>query len=201
MRTNIPEKLLRIADEIASQGHANLTRLTVLKPWFAPPERLAAFALWVAAKAKSRKGKAGGVAGEVFKEARALLRGVHRYAPKLNREAAKRLHSRLRDFQSEYRNQQWGRVRVIHNWNLLLVEQALAIYLWHSASASHGYKLAADYCQHYDSRYGNGLSGPSRAKIEEMVRFMFTVEALEDQQVRSQPNRRSSAAGARSRGR
>jgi len=28
MRTKIPEKLLKISDEIAAQGHANLTRLT-----------------------------------------------------------------------------------------------------------------------------------------------------------------------------
>lgn len=31
MRTNIPEKLLRIADDIAEQGNVNLTRLAVLK--------------------------------------------------------------------------------------------------------------------------------------------------------------------------
>jgi hypothetical protein len=95
----------------------------------------------------------------------------------------------LRDFQNEYQNQRWGPVRVIHNWNLLLVEQGLAICLWHAeastelsrtSSPSHGYKLAADYCRHFDSRYGNSLNGPSRTKILEMVRFMFTLEALED---------------------
>jgi hypothetical protein len=55
-----------------------------------------------------------------------------------------------------------------------------AIYLWHTDSPPLGYKLAADYCQHYDPRYGNGLSGPSRIKILEIVRFMFTIEALEE---------------------
>jgi len=39
-------------------------------------------------------------------------------------------------------------------------------------------QLAADYCQHYDARYGNGLIGPSRTKIQELVRFLFTIEAL-----------------------
>ena len=90
------------------------------------------------------------------------------------------LHDCLRDFQNEYQNQRWGPVRIVHNWNLMLVEQALAIYLWHQDSSAHGYKLAADYCQHYDPRYGNGLNGPSRTKIAEIVRFMFTIEALED---------------------
>ena len=98
----------------------------------------------------------------------------------MDREAAHRLHERLQAFQNDYKNQQWGPVRVIHNWNLMLVEQGLALYLWHANSPVHGYKLAADYCQHYDPRYGNGLNGPSRTKIEEIVRFMFTCEALED---------------------
>ena len=62
------------------------------------------------------------------------------------------------------------------------MEQGLEVVLWHTDSPAHGYKLAADYCQHYDSRYGSGLSGPSRTKIEEMVRFMYTFEALEGEQ-------------------
>jgi hypothetical protein len=46
-------------------------------------------------------------------------------------------------------------------------------------SPAAGYKLAADYCQHYAPRHGNGLNGPSRTKIKEIVRFLFTYEALE----------------------
>ena len=30
-----------------------------------------------------------------------------------------------------------------------------------------------------DSHYGSGLNDPSQRKIEEIVRFMFTIEALE----------------------
>jgi hypothetical protein len=179
METDIPEKLLKISDEIAAQGNVNLTRLTVLKKWFNRPARLAAFAIWVAARANSRKGKTAGPAAELFKEGRTLLSKGNPYAPQVDREAAQQLHGRLRDFQSEYQNQQWGPVRVVHNWNLLLVEQGLEVHLWHSDSPTHGYKLAADYCQHYDPQYGNGLNGPSRAKVEEIVRFLFTYEALE----------------------
>ena len=180
MRTDVPEKLLAISDEITAQGNVNLTRLTVLKKWFERPARLAAFAIWVAARANSRKGKTTGAAGDLFKEGRVLLARANPYAPQVDREAAQRLHDLLRDFQNEYRNQQWGPVRIIHNWNLMLVEQGLEIYLWYTDSPLHGYKLAADYCQHYDPRYGNGLNGPSRTKIEEIVRFMFTIEGAEE---------------------
>jgi hypothetical protein len=180
MRTNIPEKLLKVIAEIEADGHANLTRLTVLKKWFERPGRLAAFAVWVAARAKSRKGKTVGAAGDLFKEAGVLLRGVNPHAPELDREAAQRLHARLREFQDEYRKQGWDSVRMIQNWNLLLVEKGLAIYLRHGESPSDGYDLAADYCRHYDPHYGSGLSGPSRTKIKEIVQFMFTFEAMED---------------------
>jgi len=181
MRTTVPEKLLKIIDEIDTSGNASLTRLTVLKKWFECPGRLPAFGLWVAARAASRKGKRAGAAGGLFNAARVLLAGRDKIAPKPNRTAAKNLHDRLRDFQNEYRNQQWGPVRIVHHWNLMLVEQGLALYLWHRDSPPHGYQLAADYCQHHDSRYGNGLNGPSRTKLIEIVRFMFSVEALEDE--------------------
>jgi hypothetical protein len=182
MRTNIPEKLLKIIEEIETDGHANLTRLTVLKKWFERPGRLAAFAVWVAARAKSKKGKTVGAAGDLFKEARVLLQGVNSHVPELDREAAQRLYDRLREFQNEYRKQGRHSVRRIQNWNLLLVEKSLAIYLWNGDSPVHGYELAVDYCRHFDSRYGSGLNGPSRTKIMEIVQFMFTFEALEDDQ-------------------
>ena len=180
MRTNIPEKLLKIIEEIDGHGNASLTRLTVLKKWFERPDRLSAFAVWVATRAVARKGKTTGAAAELFRAARTQLMALDKIHPRLERQPAQTLHDQLRDFQNEYQNQQWGPVRIVHNWNLMLIEQGLAIHLWHTNSPTHGYKLAADYCQHYDSRYGNGLNGPSRTKIGEIVRFMFTLEALED---------------------
>lgn len=180
MRTNIPEKLLKVVEEIDEHGQANLTRLAVLKKWFERPRRLSAFAIWVATRATSRKRKTRGAAARLFLEARAMLAGLDKLHPNVNRRATHRLHDRLRDFQNEHKSQRWGPVRVIHNWNLLLVEKGLGMYLWYANSPPHGYKLAANYCQHYDSRYGNSLNGPSRTKIVEIVQFMFTVEALEE---------------------
>ena len=119
MRTNIPEKLLKIADDIAARGDANLSRLTVLKKWFDQPGRLPPFAIWVASRAISGKGKTGVEAAELFRQARALLARVKPYAPKVDRKLAKVLHDRLQTFQNEYQHQQWGQVRIIHNWDLM----------------------------------------------------------------------------------
>jgi hypothetical protein len=77
--TDIPEKLLKIAADIAERGNANLTRLTVLKKWFGHPGRLPPFAIWVASRAISGKGKTGVEATELFRQARALLARVNPY--------------------------------------------------------------------------------------------------------------------------
>ena len=188
MRTQVPEKLLAIIEEIDAQGSASLTRLTVLKKWFEHPGRLSAFGLWIAKRAAGRKGKTKAEAGALLDEARALLGTTatrEGFLRTVEPGAAKRLHDRARDFQNEFQHQQWGPVRIIQCWPILLVEQGLALYLGlHDNSPSAGYKLAADFCQHYDSRHGNSLNGPSRTKIMEIVRFMFTHEAIEEEDAR-----------------
>ena len=179
MRTHVPEKLISIADQIKKAGSAGLTRLTVLKKWFERPSRLSSFAIFVAKNACSRKGKSTGDAAILFREARQLLAEVDVYAPNIPRVEAEKLHRRLKEFQNEYKNSSWGKVRLIYDQNLFFVEEGLRIYLWHTDYPSQGYRLAAIYCEHYDPRYGNGLNGPSYTKIHEIVRFMFTLEALE----------------------
>ncbi len=183
MRSDVPEKLLDLIDDIDAQGNVPLTRLTVLKKWFEHPGRLSAFGLWVARRAAGRKGKTKGEYGALLDEARGLLGPAstrESYFAQPDRHAAEVLHNRARATQNEFQNQEWGPVRIVRSWPLLLVEEALAIYLWHADSPGHGYKLAADWAQHYHPSHGNGLNGPSRGKLRELVRFMFAVETIED---------------------
>ncbi|MEI7728726.1 MAG: hypothetical protein WCO56_04110 [Verrucomicrobiota bacterium] len=185
MPTLVPEKILKIVDDIDTQGNVSLMRLTVLKKWFEHPGRLPAFGLWIARRAASRKGKTAGVHGALLNEARKLLGTTstreslfQQIAPK----AAADLHTRAKLAQHEFQNQQWGRVRIIRCWPLMLVEQGLALHAGLARHPSDGYKLAADWAQNYDSSYGNGLNGPSRTKLLELMRFMFNVEAQEEEQ-------------------
>ena len=183
MRTTVPEKILKIIDDIDAQGNASLTRLTVLKKWFGHPGRLSAFGLWIARRASGRKGKTKGEAGALLDEARALLGTAatrESLFQKIDPEAAEKLYDRARDFQNEFKKQQWASVRIIHCWPLLLVEKGLAIHTGLDRHPSDGYELAVDWTKNFDSRYGDGLNGPSRGKLHELVRFMFSAEALED---------------------
>ena len=184
MRTAVPEKILKIIEEIDTHGNAPLTRLRVLKKWFEHPGRLSAFGLWIARRAAGRKGKTKGEAASLLNEARALLGTAatrESYFQQIDREAVESLHDRARAFHNEFKNQQWGPARIIHCWPLLLVEQGLALHAGLTRDPIDGYKLAADWAQNHDSRYGNGLNGPSRGKLDELVRFMFGVEALENE--------------------
>lgn len=180
MRTNIPEKLLNITEEIEETGQANLTRLTVLKKWFVHPHRLAAFAVFIAKRACSRKGKSSPETVELFTAARDLMSKADLLNPVLDRQQAESLYHRLKAFQTEHKKVGWDSVRLIKNRNLYLIEEGVRMYLWSVDSPREGYRLAVDYCEHYDPMYGNSLNGPSLTKLNEIVRFMFNIEALED---------------------
>lgn len=182
MRTTVPEKIIEIIDDIETRGNVPLTRLTVLKGWLKYPGRLPALGLWIARRSAGRKGKTIGEYGALLREASALLGPAptgDRLFGEINRPAAEAFHARARDSQNEYQDGERERVRDIRCRQLFLVEEGLAVYLWHADSPDHGYQLAADWAQNHDRRHGNGLNGPSRGKLEELVRFMFTVEALE----------------------
>src|SRR5216683_1824831 len=155
MCTAVPEKILKIIEDIDTQGNVPLTRLTVLKKWFEGPGRLPAFGLWIARRASGRKGKTKDGAGDLLNETRALLGSAATRESlflQIDRAAAQSLHDRARDFQNEFQKQQWGPVRIVHCWPLLLVEEGLALHLGHTDSPGAGYKLVADWAQHYDPR-------------------------------------------------
>ncbi len=155
-------------------------RLTVLKNWFKSPERLRAFGLWVAERAVARGDGATSEAAALFAQARTLLTERPPTEP-LDWTAAEQLHHRLRAFQDTYQRQQWGPVRVIANQDLLLVEEGLALYLGPQRTPTAGYRLAADDCKHYDSRFGTDLNGPSRERLLALLGYVSTVEARESE--------------------
>jgi hypothetical protein len=182
---NISEKLRDIATDIKERGHANLTRLTVLKKWFEAPGRVTSFGAFVAIQASRPTRKTTKKAEQLLCEAREMLADVDLFVPKIPNDGAKRLYARLEAFQDERQNTQWASVRIIHNRNLFFIEGGLGLYLWHRNSPSRAYRLAATYCKHYDPRYGNGLSGPSVKRIQEIADFTLAVETRESGRARA----------------
>lgn len=105
---------------------------------------------------------------------------MDRFQPRLDPQADDLIHAKLYAFQDAFRRAKWGDVRIINNWNLLLVEKSLALLLGREDTPAAAYRLVVDYCQNFDPRYGNSLNGPSSTKIMDLIRFMFTVEAQEE---------------------
>jgi hypothetical protein len=176
---NTSRKLQKVVADIKECGNANLTRLTILKKWFEAPHHLPSFGVFIAIQASRQTNKETEKVAELFDEAREVLADVNVFEPDIPRTDAARLHARLQAFQNERRDMKWAAVRLIHNQNLFLVEGGLHLYLWHGASSTEGYRLAANYCEHYDPRYGTGLNGPSINRIEEIAGFVLAREAHE----------------------
>jgi hypothetical protein len=172
-------KLQEIVVEIKECGHANRTRLTVLKKWFEPAHRLRSFGIFIANQASRRTHQATAEAVGLFREAHEILAGVNVFEPNISRTHATRVYARLQAFQNEHQNQKWTTVRVIQNQSLFFVEGGLGLYLRRGDSPTDGYRLAAAYCEHYDPRYGTGFSGPSAARIKEIADFVLAAETYE----------------------
>jgi hypothetical protein len=180
LRTDIPEKLLRIASDIDKKGPQNLTRLTVLKRWFNDPLRLSSFAIFIARRACSRKGKTKGVEATLFKKTSEFLKNATVCDPYISADEAKLLLQELSSYQSEYQKHGWNTIRTLKNHNLYLIEEGLRIYLWNNNDPSAGYRLAVSYCEHYAPAYGTMLDEKSLFKIEEIIKFMFSYEGLSE---------------------
>ena len=98
-------KLQKIVVEIKECGHANLTRLTVLKKWFGPAHRLRSFGIFIANRASQRTHQATAEAAELFREALEILAGVNVFEPNISRTSATRIYARLQAFQNEHLDQ------------------------------------------------------------------------------------------------
>jgi hypothetical protein len=172
-RVSTPEKIRGIVREIDRSGNASLTRLTVLKKWLEVPGRLPALGLWIAGRAALDSVGREPDEEALLAKARTLLQGLAANpAAQPDRRAAQALHEQASQYKREFRKQQWGPVRVVHSWPLMLIEGGLALALGLHRSPSDGYKLASDWAQNFDGRYGNGFNGPSRDRLVALADWM-----------------------------
>ena len=166
-RVSTSEKIRRIVHDIDLLGNAPLTRLTVLKKWLEAPNRLPTLGLWIASRAASENAGMEPKEAALIEKARVFLRGMNKTEKRnqtLNRRSIEALHEAAQ-YKREFRSHQWGSVRVVNSWPLYLIEASLALVLEGHPHPSKGYKLASDWAQNYDSRYGNGFNGPSHLRL------------------------------------
>jgi len=102
------------------------------------------------------------------------VRQMQRYLEKPTEEATDLVRAWLSDvraIQDRYEQQAWGPVRMIQSTEVLLIEYALSCLLQPTASADWGYRLARQYAERYNSRYGTGLIPESAPLVEDIADF------------------------------
>ena len=174
-------KLAQMAADLRQGASFNITRLTTVKRLCADSAAAARFALYLAERTRERMlqhvhpshltpERWEGFQQQVATGVGCMRRYLDRPTPEAL-EALRAARSALKEAQNQYRHLEWGPVRVIESREALLVEDATACVLLPHQSADWGYKLARDYAERYDSRYGNGLIPDSAPYVEEIADF------------------------------
>ena len=184
-------KLAAILDDLRDGG-CEITRLTTIKSLCQDPEVANRFVICLAKKAlqpgRSRR-RSHHEHQQLMNEAMAAMEAHDdpRYLSEL-------LHQ-VRSQQSEYKRVKWASVRIIHDPDLLVVEDALSCVLHPHEAAHWAYQAARDYTERYDSKYATGLVPASRPFVKDIVDFWMAEVGIEQDGNQGKKRARSRRAG------
>jgi hypothetical protein len=174
-------RLAQVAEELRQGESFNITRLTTIKSLCEDAKAAAQFAFHLAKlahKAMEQKACPRHLDPEKWEYYRQLvaeaIRQMERYIAEPTEQEAdlvRAWRSDVRAVQDRYEQQAWGRVRIIESTDVLLIEYALLCLLQPHASADWGYRIARQYAECYDSRYGTGLIPESAPLVEDIAEF------------------------------
>jgi hypothetical protein len=174
-------RLTNIATELREGASFNITRLTTLKSLCEDATAAARFALHLATlthgkmKERACPSHLDPKKWEYYKQVVAeAIRQMQRYLEKPTKEEADLVRAWLADVQAiqdRYEQQAWGPVRIIQSTEVLLIEYALSCLLQPTVSADWGYRIARQYAERYNSRYGTGLIPESAPMVEDIAEF------------------------------
>jgi hypothetical protein len=174
-------QLATVARELCEGASFNITRLTTLKSLCEDTTAAARFALHLAQlthKKMQEQRRPSHLNAEKWAHYKQVVeeavRQMERYVEQPIPQTTNPLwqwQSQVRALQDRYENQAWGPVRIIESTEVLLIEYALSCLLQSTASADWGYRLARQYAERYDSRYGTGLIPESAPMVEDIADF------------------------------
>lgn len=175
-------KKLRSLQEIATNlregKYFNITRLTMLKVFCRDSDAASQFALFLAKKCPKAIKESGWLSFEAKQQyewlATRAVRKMTAYLKKSSEEVKVALHDflfEIREIQNEHKRVKWATVRLIQSRELLVAELALECVLYPQKSSDLGYRIARQFAERYDSRYGTGLVPESVAAVEDIAHF------------------------------
>ena len=174
------QALAQIAADLRQGKDYNITRLTLIKSLCADPDAAAKFALHIAKLAQRRfKARPPSDTKPTTRQQygrliAAAIPAMTRYLKSPTEKTKGKLLElcrRAKEAQSRVEHQQWGDVRIIECWELLIVETAMDCLLspWHAPIIA--YQVARQYAEKYDAHYGTGLIPKSAPMVEEIAEF------------------------------
>ena len=174
-------QLATIARELHEGASFNITRLTTLKSLCGDATAAARFALHLAQLTYRRmrdRACPAHLAPEKWEYSLQVvdesLRQMQRYLENPTEENADLVRAWLSDVRKLhdcYVHQVWGPVRSIDSTEVLLIAYALSYLFQPTVSADWGYRLARQYAERYDTRYGTGLIPESAPLVEDIADF------------------------------
>ena len=173
-------QLASIATELREGASFNITRLTTIKSLCEEATAAARFAVHLAQltyrqmQEKACPSHLDPEKWEYYKVVDTALQAMQRYVEQPIPQTTNPLwglQSQVRALQDRYEQQAWGPVRIVHSTEVLLIEYSLSCLLQPTASADWGYRLARQYAERYNSRYGTGLIPESAPMVEDIADF------------------------------
>lgn len=170
--------LQEIAMELRLGKDFSITRLTLLKEFCNDAQAAAQFALHLAKKTQQAMLASQQSSSEKKRQYLRLIRNAVGAMAAYLRQPSKKTAASLTEILSEAQNaqnrfehQQWGPVRIIESRELLIVETALKCLLQSWESSDLGYRVARQYAERYNPRYGTGLIPESASMVEDITEF------------------------------
>ncbi|HEY9639938.1 MAG TPA: hypothetical protein V6C57_05610 [Coleofasciculaceae cyanobacterium] len=173
--------LAQIAKELRQGKDFKITRLTSLKSLCADSQATGQFCFHLAQLTQQRlqgQEKPDHLEEGTWLHCKNLINEavseMEMYLAEPTKEKENRLQnllSQVKEVNNQYRNQNWGSVRIIQSTDVLLIEKALYGILRPAESSDWGYQIARDYTERYNPRYGNGLIPESAPMVEDIANF------------------------------
>jgi hypothetical protein len=174
-------RLAQMAAALRQGEHFEVTRLTTLKSLCADAQAAARFAVHLA-QLTSRKMREKPCPAhldpekwEYYKQVvDEAIRQMHRYLDNPTEDAADLVRAWLSDVRAihdHYEQQAWGPVRMIQSTDVLIIELALSCLVYPADAAYWGYRIAREYAERYNPRYGTGLIPESAPLMEDIADF------------------------------
>ena len=136
------QKLRQLVADLRGSQQFEVTRLTVLKSLGKDPDLAHRFASYLAKKVMMRlkQGQERKSSDEhkcLMKQPLTAMKTL-RTQPAEAKDRMRELREQMRQQQNEHRNVPWTTVRIIHDWNLFMIESALECFLRRPRRAAFG---------------------------------------------------------------